>query len=280
MDHATHSPPRGPRPLSREALSARAAYVIRSNDRGTMTTAAPMLYPHMWSWDAAFIAIGLSRVSVPRAIVEMDTLLTAQWRNGMIPHIVFSPVADSYFPGAARWQSSALAADAPAEPETSGICQPPVHAIALQRILEGADRLGGADRAAADAFLDRAWPRLLAWHRWLATARDPEQVGRVTIHHGWESGMDNSPRWDLPYARVQVGASLPPYERRDTAFVADPSQRPSDEEYDRYLWLIEEMKGVGYDDRRVREVSSFAVEDVFFSAVLSVASAVLADVGE
>jgi hypothetical protein len=114
MDRATHSPSRGPRTLSREALSARAAYVIRSNDRGTMTTAAPMLYPHMWSWDAAFIAIGLSRVSLPRAIVEMDTLLTAQWRNGMIPHIVFSPVADSYFPGAARWQSSALAPDAPA----------------------------------------------------------------------------------------------------------------------------------------------------------------------
>lgn len=280
MDRATPRTTRGPGTLSREALSARAAYVIRSNDRGTMTTAAPMLYPHMWSWDAAFIAIGLSRVSLPRAIVELDTLLTAQWRNGMIPHIVFSPVADSYFPGAERWQSSRLSADAPAEPETSGICQPPVHAIALQRILEVAERHGGDDAAAAGEFLERAWPRLLAWHRWLALARDPEQVGRVTIHHGWESGMDNSPRWDLPYSRVQVGASLPPYERRDTLFVADPAQRPSDAEYDRYLWLIEEMKAVGYDDRRVREVSSFAVEDVFFSAVLAVACEVLADVGE
>ena len=63
------------RPLTGEALSARAAYVIRSNDRGTMTAAAPLLYPHMWSWDAAFIAIGLATLSIPRAVVELDTLL-------------------------------------------------------------------------------------------------------------------------------------------------------------------------------------------------------------
>ena len=30
-------------------LSARAAYLLRGNDLGTMTTAAPRLYPHMWS---------------------------------------------------------------------------------------------------------------------------------------------------------------------------------------------------------------------------------------
>src|SRR3712207_6849827 len=40
-------------------LAARAAYVLRGNDIGALTTAAPALYPHMWSWDAAFVAIGL-----------------------------------------------------------------------------------------------------------------------------------------------------------------------------------------------------------------------------
>jgi len=44
----------------------------------------------MWSWDACFIGVGLSWVSVQRAITEMDTLLAAQWRNEMLPHIVFS----------------------------------------------------------------------------------------------------------------------------------------------------------------------------------------------
>jgi hypothetical protein len=41
-------------------LAARAAYLLRGNDLGTMTTAAPRLYPHMWSWDAAFVAVGLA----------------------------------------------------------------------------------------------------------------------------------------------------------------------------------------------------------------------------
>ncbi|HYP95310.1 MAG TPA: glycogen debranching protein, partial [Mycobacterium sp.] len=71
-------------------LAARAAYLLRGNDLGVMTTAAPLLYPHMWSWDAAFVAIGLAPLSVERAVVELDTLLSAQWANGMIPHIVFA----------------------------------------------------------------------------------------------------------------------------------------------------------------------------------------------
>src|ERR1700741_2979300 len=94
-------------------LAARAAYLLRGNDLGVMTTAAPLLYPHMWSWDAAFVAVGLAPLSVERAVVELDTLLSAQWANGMIPHIVFAKEDDGYFPGPARWACSALSADAP-----------------------------------------------------------------------------------------------------------------------------------------------------------------------
>ncbi|HPZ93820.1 MAG TPA: glycogen debranching protein, partial [Mycobacterium sp.] len=117
-------------------LAARAAYLLRGNDLGTMTTAAPRLYPHMWSWDAAFVAVGLASLSVERAVVELDTLLSAQWSNGMIPHIVFADGADGYFPGPDRWACDRLAAAAPQGRRTSGITQPPVHAIAVQRILE------------------------------------------------------------------------------------------------------------------------------------------------
>ncbi len=71
----------GPR-LHPTQLAARAAYLLRGNDLGTMTSAAPKLYPHMWSWDAAFVSIGLAPLSVERAVVELDTLLSAQWKNG------------------------------------------------------------------------------------------------------------------------------------------------------------------------------------------------------
>lgn len=278
VDRASPSQRRGGLPDT--ALAARAAYVLRSNDLGTMTAAAPRLYPHMWSWDAAFIAVGLATVSVERAVLELDTLLAAQWRNGMLPHIVFAAGAEDYFPGPDRWGCARLAAAAPDGPATSGICQPPVHAIALERVVAAGRRGGHTDREVTDAFVARAWDPLVRWHRWLVERRDPDRVGRVTIHHGWESGMDNSPRWDGPYSRVEVGPGLPPYRRRDTSVVTDASQRPSDREYDRYLWLVEQMRRVAYDDEEVRATVDFAVEDVFVSAILSLACDVLADVGE
>ncbi|EUA66424.1 hypothetical protein I540_5737 [Mycobacteroides abscessus subsp. bolletii 1513] len=244
-----------------------------------MTSAAPKLYPHMWSWDAAFVAVGLAPLSVERAVTELDTLLSAQWANGMIPHIVFANGVDGYFPGPARWQTSELAANAPSGYQTSGITQPPVHAIAVQRILDHARRRGRSARGIAEAFLDRRWTDLMRWHRWLAETRDQNQHGRITLYHGWESGMDNSPRWDGAYANVVPG-ELPPYTRADTAIVTDPSQRPKDAEYDVYLWLLEEMKSVRYDDARLPDAMSFAMEDVFVSAIFSVACEVLATIGE
>ena len=171
-------------------LAARAAYLLRGNDLGAMTTAAPLLYPHMWSWDAAFVAIGLAPLSVERAVVELDTLLSAQWANGMIPHIVFASGVDGYFPGPARWARSALAANAPRTRHTSGITQPPVHAIAVQRILDHARTRGRSTRAVAEAFLDRRWDDLVRWHRWLAEARDQNSHGRdhavprLGVRHG------------------------------------------------------------------------------------------------
>jgi glucosylglycerate hydrolase len=260
-------------------LAARAAYLLRGNDLGVMTTAAPLLYPHMWSWDAAFVAIGLAPLSVERAVVELDTLLSAQWANGMIPHIVFANGVDGYFPGPARWATSALAANAPRTRHTSGITQPPVHAIAVQRILDHARTRGRSTRAVAEAFLDRRWADLVRWHRWLAEARDQNEHGRITLYHGWESGMDNSPRWDSPYANVVPG-TVPEYQREDNTIVTDATQRPSDGEYDRYLWLLEEMKAARYDDELLPKVMSFAVEDVFVSAVFAVACDVLAEIGE
>ncbi len=260
-------------------LAARAAYLLRGNDLGTMTSAAPRLYPHMWSWDAAFVSVGLASLSVERAVVELDTLLSAQWSNGMIPHIVFADGVDGYFPGPDRWDCKRLAANAPQGRHTSGITQPPVHAIAVQRILDRARARGRSTRAVAEAFLDRRWDDLVRWHRWLAEARDPEQVGRITLYHGWESGMDNSPRWNAPYANIVAG-DVPHYQRADTEIITDASQRPSDGEYDRYLWLVEEMKSVGYDDAMLPKVMSFAVQDVFVSAIFAVACDVLANIGE
>ena len=260
-------------------LANGAARVLTGNDTGAMVTAAPRLYPHMWSWDAAFISIGLAHLNVDRAAREIETLLRAQWRTGMLPHIVFSE-GDSYFPGPDRWGTAELSDDAPRAPRTSGICQPPVHAIALRRVVDIGRGGSAADAARVERLLRDCWPRLYRWHGWLARYRDPLGTGLVSLVHGWESGMDNSPRWDEPYAAVRPGADLPPYVRLDRQVVADASERPTDAEYDRYLWLLEEMRRVRYDPDAVVRTSSFRVADVFVSAVFALACSVLADLGE
>ncbi|MFH5877414.1 MGH1-like glycoside hydrolase domain-containing protein [Arthrobacter sp. NA-172] len=266
------------RETSDELIRSAAVEVLRTNDLGTMTTAAPNLYPHMWSWDAAFVTIGLARVNVSRAIQELRTLLGAQWSTGMIPHIVFSEDETGYFPGPDRWGTDAVTAR-PAGVRTSGICQPPVHAIALRHIVDRGRENGGNDQEAAEAFLEESFDSWLAWHRWLAEARDPEGTGLIEIHHGWESGFDNSPRWDGPYGSIHPG-HVEPFTRRDTLHVADAVQRPDNAEYTKYLWLVQQMDSVGYNDRLIPQVVDFRVRDVFFSAIMAASSDVLADLGE
>jgi len=262
------------------ATAAAAAAVLRRNDLGGWTKAAPALYPHQWSWDSAFIAVGWAHLDIGRAVRELRTLFAAQWATGMVPHIVFNPAvpAGGYFPDAARWECAALSPAAPPAPAaTSGLCQPPVHAIAAHRIWQVAQNGSEADAATARASLDELYPRLLAWHRYLATARDPEGSGLVTIYHPWESGTDNSPRWDAAMAAVAVG-DVPPYVRADLRHVADPSQRPTMEEYDRYLWLVELLKRAHYDDAAITRAHPFLVKDVLFSAVLVAANDALGEI--
>jgi glucosylglycerate hydrolase len=239
------------------------------------------LYPHQWSWDSAFIALGLAHVDNRRATDELETLFTGQWSTGKVPHIVFNPEAPpkSYFPDAERWNSSALSEHAPSGPRTSGLCQPPVHAIAVRRIWQTARGKDEERVARARSFLGGNYRRLFSWHRYLATARDPEGSGLVTIYHPWESGTDNSPRWDAALERISVG-EVPSYTRYDLEHVTDPSHRPTDSEYDRFLWLLELLKRVRYDEADIYERHPFLVKDVLFSGILVAANEALLEISE
>ena len=258
-----------------------AAGVLRRNSLESWTRPAPALYPHQWSWDSAFIALGLAHLDNRRAAQEMETLFASQWSTGKLPHVIFNPEAPpkSYFPDAERWSSAELSSDAPSSPHTSGLCQPPVHAIAVLRIWESAQAKDKDRIELAREFLRDSYPRLLAWHLYLTTARDPEGSGLVTIYHPWESGTDNSPRWDEALEAVEVG-DLPPYTRYDLQHVADPSHRPSDEEYDRYLWLLETLKQARYDEAAIYESHPFLVKDVLFSAILIAANEALLKIAD
>ena len=253
--------------------------MLRENDMGGWTRASPTLYPHQWSWDSAFIAIGLAHIDTGRAADEIRSLLEHQWRNGKIPHIVFNPEAppESYFPGPEHWASAADSPDAPPDPDrTSGLCQPPVHAAAALRILQVAEARGEGV-AEAREFLREVYPKLLAWHRYLLTQRDPEGSGLVTIYHPWESGTDNSPRWSAALERVEVG-EIPEYERLDLEHVPDPSERPTGLEYDRFIWLVEVIKEARCDDGVLYDICPFLVKDALASAILVRANEALLEI--
>src|SRR5215203_3915846 len=256
-------------------LALRAEEVLRRNDMGEWTRAAPDLYPHQWSWDSGFIAIGLAHLDTARAARELTSLFAHQWKNGKVPHIVFNPEAppDSYFPGAEHWASAGRFPDAPpAPPYTSALCQPPTHALGALRVWEVAREKG--EEYAGRRFLRELYPRLLLWHRYLLTERDPEGSGLVTIYHPWESGTDNSPRFDAALAAVEVG-ELKPYERYDLQFVDESSERPTKEEYDRYLWLVELLRNVSYEEEEIQRAHPFLVKDVLFSGILVAANEAL-----
>src|SRR5918999_5284255 len=256
-----------------------AAGVLRRNDLKSWTRPAPSLYPHQWSWDSAFIALGLAHLDNRRAAQELETLFASQWSTGKLPHVIFNPEAppQSYFPDAERWSSAALSSSAPSSPHTSGLCQPPVHAIAVLRIWESAQAKDKDRIELAREFLRDSYPRLLAWHLYLTTARDPEGSGLVTIYHPWESGTDNSPRWDEALEAVEVG-ELPPHPRYDLEHVDDPSQRPTDADYDRYLWLVKLIKRATCDEATIYRSHPFLVKDVLFSAILVAANVALLEI--
>ena len=253
-------------------LRQRAIDVLDRNRLDGWTKAAPRLYPHQWSWDSAFVAIGLAHLDGERALREMESLFGAQWRNGMVPQIVFNPSVASgeYFPDTERWRCAEVAPDHPSGVQTSGIVQPPVHAIAILRGVLATEPIRQQRRAQA------FFGPLFEWHRYLLSVRDPEGSGLVTIVHPWESGMDNSPRWAAALAAVEVDRErLAPYERADLRHVDDPSMRPSHDDYDRFLWIVDRLIDRQYRVDIDYETLPFRMKDVFFSAILVAANEAL-----
>ena len=209
----------------RHALRREARRVLLGNWTGTSTVPSHGLYPHQWSWDSAFIAIGLRRLSATRAQRELETLFAAQWADGRVPHIVFHPSVPlgAYFPSPDFWRSSTAGAatGAPRLPQTSGIVQPPVHALAAWLVHEA-----DPDASRRRGFLRRLYPRLAAWHRYLTEQRNLGGGGLASVVHPWEPGMDNSPCWDGPLSRVEP-APAGSFRRADLDHGTPPTAPPT-----------------------------------------------------
>jgi glycogen debranching enzyme len=239
---------------SEHELAERARATLAANDRGSFFRPGPEIYPFQWNWDSALIAIGLAHVDAERGRTEIRSLLRGQWDDGMVPHIVFHVADPDYVPGPELWDS----AGCPGAPDvpTSGITQPPVLATAVRVLHEAEPDV---------VFLEEVVPALERWHRWLHDQRDAGD-GLVTILHPWEAA-DNSPRFDDRLAALDPGRLA--IQRKDRRTV-DASERPTDTDYARYLYVVERLREHGYRPASPAD-APFAYVDLTFNSILAVA---------
>ncbi len=131
------------------------------------------VYPWQWLWDSCFHAIIWAALGEPaRAVGELRSALADQASDGFVPHVryVTDPSFLEPFWGRAG---------------TSSITQPPMYGHAVAELARRGVDVPADVVAAAEAGI-----RFLVDHR----ARSDD--GLVTVVHPWETGCDDSPRWD------------------------------------------------------------------------------------
>jgi len=237
-----------------QQLLKNATDILRQNDLGHYTVPTHGLYSFQWNWDSCLTALGLSYMDESRAWMEIETLFNHQWADGMVPHIIFHKPDDGYFPGPDVWSTGQKV-------PTSGITQPAVAGFAVNRLFERAE-----NRQLAEEKARLLLPKIAAWHDWFYANRDPHQTGLVAIIHPWESGRDNSVDWDVAFERVPTEGVMP-FVRRDTQH-ADPGHRPTQAQYERYIWLVQLFRSLGWDNAKLHDASPFQIVDPGFNAIL------------
>jgi hypothetical protein len=132
----------------------------------------PTTYPWQWLWDSCFHAVVWSHLGDERAVVEVRSALRDQDAEGFVPHLRYVSAGN---PHAAFWGRD----------RTSSITQPPMYGHALAVLQRAGAHL-------PDEVVERAWAGL----QFLLERRRRSPGGLVELCHPWESGCDDSPRWD------------------------------------------------------------------------------------
>jgi len=137
-------------------------------------------YPFQWLWDSAFHAIINLYINPEHSLMEIKTLLSTQFNDGLIPHMAYwikPPLLNILDRILLRYYR---------DPYRSRITQPPVIAYAVKKIK---DLLG--EECVRDLI-----PPLEKYFEYLSVNRDFYCENLPNIIHSWESGLDNLPVYD------------------------------------------------------------------------------------
>lgn len=249
--------------------------ILLSNWMNGFTIPTKKLYPFQWNWDSGFTSLGISHFNLEYTKRELISLFSGQWENGMIPHIIFhSENEKTYFPNYDFWNTK-VNSGAPQKPKTSGITQPPVHGFILEELL-----MKYSHDSSLVLFIKELFPKVVNSHRFFYSYRDPKNEGLAFIYHPWESGRDNSPLWDTSMNRIVIDKNtLPTYERKDTS-LADKDERPTTDQYDRYVYLLELGKKYKYEEAGIQSESPFLIQDTLINSMLIRSNQSLINIGK
>jgi mannosylglycerate hydrolase MGH1-like protein len=267
-----------------QQLIEQAKEVLRTNDMGGWSRPDPDLYVHQWLWDSLFAAVGLRHYDIERAKAEVRSPFRAQWKNGMLPHIIFGD-AKGYHAGPKLWhcERSPMAPDGF---ETSGITQPPVAAEAAVRV---GQKLKSSERK---AWYREMYPKILAYHQWFYRERNPRGDGLPVIVLSWETGLDNSPPWMYIMHKFALGlrtqmiqqanlTALMERFRKDTEAVGVPAEeRISTIDLYGVYDLIKTLRRYKYDGAKIMKNHKLQVVDVTFSCILIRANELLKEMAD
>jgi hypothetical protein len=227
--------------------------LIGNRKRGYTLPTNNKLYPAQWNWDSAFIALGYSYFNLNFALKEIKTLLDGQWKDGMIPHILFHNTNTNYYPNHTAWNCGNKI-------RSSGITQPPVLASILKEIIDK-NKITKIQKKEIKKFVIK----IKKSHEWFIKNRDPKKTGLVSILHPWESGYDNSSLWDEPMSKVKIEKNIQ-YKRADNK-VINPEHRPLNIDYDRYVTIKNDLRKKKYDPKKIFKTSLFNVVDIGFNSI-------------
>ena len=227
--------------------------LIGNRKRGYTLPTNNKLYPAQWNWDSAFIALGYSYFNLNFALKEIKTLLDGQWKDGMIPHILFHNTDTNYYPNHTAWNCGNKI-------RSSGITQPPVLVSILKQIIDK-NKITNIQKKEIKKFIIK----IKKSHEWFIKYRDPKKTGLVSILHPWESGYDNSPLWDGPMSKVKIEKNIQ-YKRADNK-VVNPEHRPLNIDYDRYVTIKNDLRKKKYNPKKIFNTALFNVVDIGFNSI-------------
>lgn len=204
----------------------------------------PTTYPWLWLWDSCFHAVAWAALGDDRAVTELASSLAATDETGFVPHMRYVPEPDT-------------ATDFWGRPGTSSITQPPMYGHAVAEL----ERRG---LPVPPEVVDRAARGL----GFLLRRRARSAGGLVEVVHPWETGCDDSPRWDhwrrdredLGEWFVTKGALLDGIERSPGgAPLRNPAFRCAPAGFSALVaWNARELATVTGDDRLRNEAAELA----------------------